>query len=51
MESPADFSFELAYGSLLCSIEEDDPDEARLAALWDSSAVVAKRIADESREQ
>ena len=47
---PGDLSFELAYGSLLCSIEEDDPDETELAALWDSAAIVAKRIRDESRE-
>ena len=26
--SPGDFSFELAYGSLLCSVESDDPDAA-----------------------
>jgi hypothetical protein len=49
-QSPGDFSFEVAYGSLLCSIEENDPDEGRLAALWDASAVVAKRILEESRE-
>ena len=28
-ELPGDFSFELAYGSLLCSVEEDDPDAGR----------------------
>ena len=48
--SPGDFSFELAYGSLLCSVEEDDPDPAGLEALWDAGASVAKRIGDESRE-
>lgn len=49
-DSPGDFSFELAYGSLLCSIEEDDPDEVGLEALWEASATVARRIRDESRE-
>jgi hypothetical protein len=47
---PGDLSFELAYGSLLCSIEADDPDESELGQLWDSAATVAKRIRDESRE-
>ena len=47
---PADFSWELAYGSLLCSIEEDDPDAAGLEELWRASAAVAKRIRDESNE-
>ena len=49
-DTPADFSFELAYGSLLCSVEEDDPDQSELEALWRSSATVAKRIHDESHE-
>ena len=48
--SPGDFSFELAYGSLLCSVEEDEPDEAGLATLWEAGATVAKRIRDESIE-
>jgi hypothetical protein len=48
--SPGDFSFELAYGSLLCSVEEDSPDEGQLAALWEASATVARRIRDESNE-
>jgi hypothetical protein len=48
--SPGDFSFELAYGSLLCSVEEDDPDEAGLEELWEAGATVAKRIRDESNE-
>ena len=48
--SPGDFSFELAYGSLLCSVEQDDPDEAGLEALWEAGATVAKRIHDESNE-
>ena len=47
---PADFSFELAYGALLCSVEEDDLDEDGLASLWEISGVVAKRIKDESNE-
>ena len=38
MQTPGDFSFELAYGSLLCSVEEDDPEIEGLEALWDSSA-------------
>lgn len=49
-EPPADFSFELAYGSLLCSIEEDDPDPAELTALWDAAGAVARRIDEESTE-
>ena len=48
--SPGDFSFELAYGSLLCSVEQDAPDEAGLAALWEAGATVAQRIRDESNE-
>ena len=49
-ESPRDFSFELAYGSLLCSVEQDDPGEPGLEALWDAGAVVAGRIREESEE-
>ena len=49
-EPPADFSFELAYGSLLCSVEEDDPSADGLRALWDASAAVATRIREESTE-
>lgn len=45
-----DFSFELAYGSLLCSIEEDEPGADGLAVLWDTAGAVAKRIHDESNE-
>lgn len=48
--SPGDFSFELAYGSLLCSVEEDDPGDTGLEALWAAGATVAKRIRDESNE-
>ena len=48
--SPGDFSFELAYGSMLCSVEEDDPGEAGLEALWEAGATVAKRVRDEANE-
>ncbi|MDX6582650.1 MAG: hypothetical protein QOI10_1834 [Solirubrobacterales bacterium] len=48
--SPGDFSFELTYGSMLCSVEQDDPDAAGLEALWEAGATVAKRVSDESRE-
>ena len=48
--SPGDFSFELAYGSLLCSVEQDDPGEDGLAELWQAGATVAARIRDESME-
>jgi hypothetical protein len=48
--SPGDFSFELAYGSLLCSVEDDELDEAGLAALWEAGARVATRIRDEANE-
>lgn len=44
---PADFSFELAYGALLGSIEEDEPDAAGLAALCDATVHVAARIREE----
>lgn len=47
---PADFSFELAYGSLLGSVEDDDPGPDGLAALCDATAYVAARIARESAE-
>ena len=47
---PADFSFELAYGALLGSIEEDDPDAAGLAALCNATAHVATRIREECGE-
>ena len=48
--SPGDFSFELAYGSLLCTVDEDNPGEGGLEALWDAAGTVADRIAEESRE-
>jgi hypothetical protein len=47
---PADFSFELAYGILLGSVEEDDPGAAGLAALCEATAHVAERIARECGE-
>ncbi|HEY6730794.1 MAG TPA: hypothetical protein VI039_07200 [Solirubrobacterales bacterium] len=47
---PADFSFELAYGALLGSIESDDPDAVSLAALCDATAHVATRIREECEE-
>jgi hypothetical protein len=50
MRTPNDFSFELAYGSLLCSVEEDDPGADGLQALWEVAAQVARRIRAESRE-
>jgi hypothetical protein len=49
-EPPADFSFELAYGALLGSVEEDDPDPAALAALCEATAHVAGRIRKECEE-
>ena len=48
--TPGDFSFELAYVSLLCSVESDDLDDAGVASLWEAGATVAKRVRDESRE-
>jgi hypothetical protein len=47
---PADFSFELAYGALLGSVEDDDPGAAGLAALCDATAHVATRIREECEE-
>lgn len=49
-EPPADFSFELAYGALLGSVEEDDPDLNGLTALCDATAYVAERIRRECEE-
>lgn len=49
-EPPADFSFELAYGALLGSIESDDPGAAGLAALCEATAHVATRIRRECEE-
>jgi hypothetical protein len=47
---PADFSFELAYGILLGSVEDDDPGVDGLAALCEATAHVAELIARESGE-
>jgi len=47
---PADFSFELAYGDLLGSVEADDPGPDGIAALCDATAKVAERIARECDE-
>jgi hypothetical protein len=41
---PADFSFELAYGALLGSVEQDYPDAAGLTALCEATAYVTARI-------
>jgi len=49
-EPPADFSFELAYGALLGSVEDDDPGADGLAALCEATAHVAARIARECGE-
>ncbi|HEX5928487.1 MAG TPA: hypothetical protein VFY48_03760 [Solirubrobacterales bacterium] len=49
-EPPADFSFELAYGALLGSVEDDDPGAAGLAALCEATVHVAERIARECGE-
>src|SRR5262249_28005440 len=49
-EPPDDFSFELAYGALLGSIEEDDPSSAQLEALCDATGHVAERIRNECEE-
>ena len=47
---PADFSFELAYGALLGSIENDDPGADGLAALCEATAHVATRVREECEE-
>jgi len=49
-EPPADFSFELAYGALLGSVEQDNPDAAALAALCEATAHVAARVRRECEE-
>jgi hypothetical protein len=49
-KAPADFSFELAYGSLLCSTEAHDPDDAALAELAAATVEVAGRIRRECGE-
>ncbi len=50
-EPPADFSFELAYDSLVGSVEEDYPDAAGLEALCRATAKVAERIRRECEEE
>jgi len=49
-KTPADFSFELAYGALLGSVEADDPGADGLAALCEATAHVATRIREECEE-
>lgn len=49
-EPPADFSFELAYGALLGSVESDDPGPDGLAALCEATVRVGERIAAECAE-
>lgn len=49
-KAPADFSFELAYGALLGSVEAEDPGADGLAALCESTAHVATRIRKECEE-
>lgn len=49
-KAPADFSFELAYGALLGSVEADDPGTEDLAALCEATAHVATRIRRECEE-
>jgi hypothetical protein len=49
-EPPDDFSFELCYGALLGSIEEDHPDAATLEALCRATSHVADRIRSECAE-
>jgi hypothetical protein len=49
-EPPADFSFELAYGVLLGSVEDDDPGADGLAALCEATAHLATRISRECEE-
>ena len=49
--APADFSFELAYGALLGSVEADDPAAADIAALCEATAHVATRVREECEEQ
>jgi hypothetical protein len=49
-EPPAGFSFELAYGALLGSTEEDDPGAAGLEALCQATVHLAERIRAECEE-
>jgi hypothetical protein len=50
-EPPTDFSFELAYGYLVGSVEEDYPDAAGLEALCLATARVAERVRRECEEE
>jgi hypothetical protein len=47
---PPDLSFELAYGDLVGSIEEDDPDERTLIGLCEATGYIAGRIRKECLE-
>lgn len=47
---PDDFSFELAYGWLLGSVERDELDPAGLKALCEATSHVAERVRAECRE-
>lgn len=47
---PASFSFELVYGTLVGSVDGDDPSGESLAALCDATAHVAARIREECGE-
>jgi hypothetical protein len=49
-EPPGDFSFELCYGTVLGSVEQDYPDEADLEALCSATSKVAERIRSECAE-
>jgi hypothetical protein len=49
-DPPEDFSFELAYGDLVGSIEGAAREPERLQRLWSATAHVAGRIRDEARE-
>ena len=49
-EPPEDFSFELAYGWLVCSVEDDAPDLEGLTRLCEATSHVARRIREESLE-
>jgi hypothetical protein len=49
-EPPGDFSFELCYGALLCSVEGEQADDSRLEALCRAASKVTERIHSESAE-
>jgi len=46
----ADFSFELTYGTLLCSVESDDPSSEELVNLWLTAAGIAAAVIKECAE-